>query len=279
MAKKAFEGVFDIPVAERTVKPRDTGVTMIIDKGIGMAATEDMLEIAGDAVDMVKFTFGTSAFIDMDLIKRKTALLREHEVWTMPGGTFMEVALWQRRFEAYLIRCRDLGFNAIEISDGTIEIDLETRKACIKKAVDMGFRVLTEVGKKNPNEKVAAEMMHREIASDLECGAFKVIVEAREAGKGVGIFDAEGRVKDDEIDSIVSGVDDPSKLEWEAPIKNQQQHLIHRFGPNVNLGNVPPVDILALEALRCCLRGDTLKRAWEADKGWKRFMGACGIGP
>lgn len=182
----------------------------------------------------------------------------------------MEVALWQRRYPEYLKRCKDIGFDAIEISDGTIEFDLETRRDCIKRAVDMGFGVVTEVGKKNPNEKVALDLMYREIASDLDCGAFKVIVEAREAGKGVGIYDAEGKVKEDEIDNIIAGVDDATKLEWEAPIKNQQQHLILRFGPNVNLGNVPPEDILALEALRCGLRGDTLKKAWEANKKWKK---------
>lgn len=163
----------------------------------------------------------------------------------------------------YLKRCKELGFNAIEISDGTIEFDLETRKGCVKRAVDMGFKVLTEVGKKDPNEKVA-------FASDLESGAFAVIVEAREAGKGVGIYDASGKVKEDEIDKIIAGVDDLTKLEWEAPIKNQQQHLILRFGSNINLGNVPPEDILALEALRDGLRGDTLKKAWEANKEWKR---------
>lgn len=270
MSVKAFDGVFEMPVPDRTVKPRENGVTMLIDKGLGLVVTEDLLEMAADYVDMVKFTFGTSAFVDMEIVQRKVELLDSYDVWTMPGGTFMEVALWQRRYPEYLKRCKDIGFDAIEISDGTIEFDLETRRDCIKRAVDMGFGVVTEVGKKNPNEKVALDLMYREIASDLDCGAFKVIVEAREAGKGVGIYDAEGKVKEDEIDNIIAGVDDATKLEWEAPIKNQQQHLILRFGPNVNLGNVPPEDILALEALRCGLRGDTLKKAWEANKKWKK---------
>ena len=270
MSGKAFDGVFEMPVEGRAVKPRENGITMLIDKGLGLAETKDLLEMAGDYIDMVKMTFGTSAFIDMEIVQRKTEILKSYDVWTMPGGTFMEVALWQKRYPEYLERCKAIGLNAIEISDGTIEIDLETRKDCIKRAVDMGFKVLTEVGKKDPNEKVGLDLMYREIASDLECGAFKVIVEAREAGKGVGIYDAEGKVKQDEIDNIIAGVDDPTKLEWEAPIKSQQQHLILRFGPNVNLGNVAPDEILALEALRCGLRGDTLKKAWEAKKEWKR---------
>ena len=109
---------------------------------------------------------------------------------------------------------------------------------------------------------VALSLTHEEIKDDLEQGAFKVIVEAREAGKGVGIYDKEGKVKEDEVNGIISGVEDVNCLIWEAPIKNQQQYLIMRFGINVNLGNVPPEEILALEALRQGLRGDTLKEAY-----------------
>jgi phosphosulfolactate synthase len=270
MSVKAFDGVFEMPVQGRTAKPRKNGVTMLIDKGLGLSSTEDLMQMAADAIDMVKMTFGTTAFMDLDVVQEKIEILKSYDVYTMPGGTFMEVSVWQKRFPQYLKRCQDLGFNAIEISDGTIEFDMKTRKDCIKRAVDMGFLVLTEVGKKDANEKVSAALMHEEIASDLACGAAKVIVEAREAGKGVGIYDSSGNVKTDEIDAIISGVDDPTVLEWEAPIKNQQQHLIMRFGSNVNLGNVPPEDILALEALRCGLRGDTLKKAWEVNKGWKK---------
>jgi phosphosulfolactate synthase len=103
------------------------------------------------------------------------------------------------------------------------------------------------------------------INEDLQCGALKVIIEAREAGKGVGIFDQSGKIKQDEIDNIIAGVEDVDLLVWEAPIKNQQQELIIQFGNNVNLGNVPADEVLALEALRQGLRGDTLKRAYLAD--------------
>jgi len=268
MSVKAFDGVFEMPVAGRSQKPRENGVTMLIDKGLGLVSTEDLLEMASDSIDMVKMTFGTSAFMDIEVVRQKVEILKSYNVHTMPGGTFMEVSLWQGRFPEYLKRCKDIGFNSIEISDGTISFDLEKREDAVKRAVDMGFMVLTEVGKKDASEKVAYDLMHQQIAADLKNGATKVIVEAREAGKGVGIFDADGKVKDDEITQITAGVDDPTKLEWEAPIKNQQQHLILMFGPNVNLGNIPPEDILALEALRCGLRGDTLKKAWEANKDW-----------
>ncbi len=270
MSVKAFDGVFEMPLPGRTVKPRQEGVTMIIDKGLGLAATQDLLESAADAIDFIKLTFGTSAFLDIDYLIEKVEMVKDYDIWICPGGTFLEVSVWQGTYPKYLKRCKEIGFNAIEVSDGTIEIDMQTRAACIKRAVDMGFMVVSEVGKKDPDEKVATAKLHEEIAADLRNGAFKVIVEAREAGKGVGIYDKEGRPKDDEVEAIIKGVDDITKLEWEAPIKNQQQFLILRFGPNVNLGNIPPEDILALEALRNGLRGDTLKRAWLANKDYKK---------
>lgn len=270
MGVKAFDGVFEMPVPGRAVKPRKEGVTMIIDKGLGLTATQDLLDSAADYIDFIKLTFGTSAFLDLDYLAEKVEMVKDYDVWICPGGTFLEVSVWQGAYAKYLKRCRELGFNAIEVSDGTIEIDMKTRADCIKRAVDMGFIVVSEVGKKDPDDKVATTKLHEEIAADLKNGSYKVIVEAREAGKGVGIYDKDGKPKDDEVEAIIKGVDDITKLEWEAPIKNQQQFLILRFGSNVSLGNIPPEDILALEALRSGLRGDTLKKAWLANRGYKK---------
>jgi phosphosulfolactate synthase len=240
---KSFDGVFEMPVPGRTVKPRKEGLTMIIDKGLGLSGTQDLLDSAADYIDFIKLTFGTSAFLDLDYTAEKVEMIKDSDIWICPGGTFLEVSVWQHAYAKYLKRCKELGFNAIEVSDGTIEIDMKTRADCIKRAVDMGFMVVSEVGKKDPDDKVA---------------------------KGVGIYDKDGKPKDDEVEAIIKGVDDISKLEWEAPIKNQQQFLILRFGSNVSLGNIPPEDILALEALRSGLRGDTLKKAWLANPKYKQ---------
>ena len=259
----AWEKVFEMPVPGRSKKPRQSGFTMVIDKCLGVRQTEDLMELAADWIDDIKLTFGTSAFYSADVLQKKNEIIRAAGVDVMPGGTFLEVAIWQGRVAEYLKRAKELGFTMIEVSDGTIEVNSDLRKDVIKRALDVGFKVISEVGKKDPNEKVATEIMHEEIACDLGLGVFKVIVEAREAGKGVGIYDKDGKVKEDEIDAIVAGVKDPNCLVWEAPIKNQQQHLITRFGCNVNLGNIPPEEILALEALRQGLRGDTLKQAYD----------------
>lgn len=263
MTKKAWEGVFRIPEPGRSAKPRSNGLTMLLDKGLGPRATEDLMATAADYVDFLKFSFGTSAFYDEEVLREKVEIVTGAGVDIYPGGTFLEVTVSQGCYPDYLRRAKELGLTAIEVSDGTMEMTDESRGDCIKRALDAGFKVLTEVGKKSPDEKIAVAEMHRLIAYDLELGAIQVIIEAREAGKGVGVFDKSGAVNESEVDQIVAGVADLDKLMWEAPMKNQQQYLILRFGNNVNLGNVPTTDTLALEALRQGLRGDTLKRALE----------------
>ena len=261
MDNKAWEGVFRTPEPGRSMRPRSTGLTMVLDKGLGRCATEDLMATAADYIDFVKFSFGTSAFYDEKVLREKVEIVTNAGVDIYPGGTFLEVTVCQKCYPDYLSRAKELGFTAIEVSDGTMQMGDECRADCIKRALDAGFKVITEVGKKSPDEKVAVAEMHRLIAHDLELGALSVIVEAREAGKGVGVFDKSGAVDESEVDQIVAGVADIDKLMWETPIKNQQQYFILRFGNNVNLGNIPATDMLALEALRQGLRGDTLKRA------------------
>ncbi len=259
---KSFEGVFRTPIPGRSVKPRKSGYTMVIDKGLGLAATRDLMDTAADYIDSLKQTFGTSAFFDDRLMREKVEIVRGAGVNVYPGGTFLEIAVWQNAVQAYLNRVKELGFTGVEVSDGTIEMPDEQRHDAIKRAVDMGFVVISEVGKKDPSDKVAYPKMHADIAKDLELGVRKVIVEARESGKGVGIFDSSGNPDAAEVDAILAGVKDQNDLIWEAPMKNQHVWLIKKFGINVNLGNVPPEEVLVLEALRNGMRGDTLRMAF-----------------
>jgi phosphosulfolactate synthase len=260
----AWEGVIGTPVPDRLGKPRESGWTMVIDKGLGLHAIDDLMQVAAPAIDVVKLTFGTSAFFAHDLLREKVRTITAHGVACMPGGTLQEVAVWQGAYDRYLDRARELGFTAIEVSDGTIEMDAPTRAAAIDRAVKAGFRVLSEVGKKDPSDAQPMAVLADTVNADLDRGAFMVIMEAREAGRGVGIYDASGLPREAEIEAFLRGVRDPGRVLWEAPLGPQQRYLILRFGPNVNLGNVIPEDVLALEALRCGLRGDTLRRAWRA---------------
>lgn len=268
--KNAWENVIRMPLAGRSSKPRHSGLTMVIDKGTGFHHLQDLIQVAGEYIDIIKLTFGTSAFYDEDVLKKKNEMITSADIDVMPGGTFLEVAVWQGMIDNYLDRAKELGFSAIEVSDGTIEMDLKTRKEVIRDTLKRGFKVITEVGKKDPKEVLSISHVHRVIKDDMENGAFMVIVEAREAGKGVGIFDQEGIIREEEVDNIIGGVEDLNWLMWEAPLKNQQQALILRLGVNVNLGNIPPDEVLALEALREGVRGDTLKKAYLEDKDWKK---------
>lgn len=263
--QKAWEGVVESPLPGRLAKPRTQGLTMLIDKGLGLLATQDLLEVGADYVDYIKLAFGTSAFLSPAFLREKVALIRSFGVDVYPGGTFLEIALTQGRLDGYLKRARELGFNCIEVSDGTIDLDQRARSATIRAAADFGFRVITEVGKKDATDSFDPDAVLNQVESDLADGAYKVIVEGRESGRGVGIYDGNGQVKEDAMAALVKRLDDPGVLVWEAPLKDQQQELILLFGSNVNLGNVKPDEILALEALRCGLRGDTLKAALQAE--------------
>ncbi len=257
----AWAGVCPFPILGRTQQPRDRGVTMVIDKGLGIAATADLLELAGPYIDMLKLAFGTTAFYSERLLRQKIELAKAHGVLVYPGGTFLEVAVVQGKGREFVERACDLGFEGLEVSDGTIQMSTHTRHLLLELAAKHGLRVLTEVGKKHPADRVPRSNIREQIAADLRHGAWKVIVEGRESGKGVVIYRADGSIDEEEMEDIAAAVDDQNHLIWEAPLKTQQQDLILRFGTNVNLGNVHPEDILSLEALRVGLRGDTLRAA------------------
>jgi phosphosulfolactate synthase len=241
-------------------RPRQRGLTMVLDRCQGMRATEDLLELTGDYIDQIKLSFGTSVFLSESLLRRKIELIRSHGIDVFPGGTLMEAALSQGVYPQYVRRAKELGFNALEISDGTVTMPRHVRNDAIKLALDTGLKVISEVGKKDPTIYIPPAQLCDQIASDLAVGADKVIIEARESGTNVGIYDEKGNVRLDEWQAIVAGLGDSrSDVIWEAPLKNQQVTLISQCGPNINLGNVKPNDVLGLEALRSGLRFDTFK--------------------
>ena len=262
--KTRWSDFLEFPVMGRNVKPRETGLTMVIDKGLGYTETKELLELAAEYIDFIKLGFGTSALYSAHLLRRKIELVRSHGVHIFPGGTFLEVAILQGKLKEYLRISRELGYSGIEVSDGTIKMEPEVRADAIKRAVDLGFIVLSEVGKKDPRDHVESLMLHKQIEEDLRNGAYKVIVEGRESGKGVVIYDSKGEVKRAELNALQSAVKDLNAILWEAPLKKQQQELIMQFGPNVNLGNIQPNEVLALEALRLGLRGDTLRTCLQS---------------
>lgn len=266
----------EFPLAGRNDKPRKTGLTMVIDKGLGYTETEELLELASSYIDFIKLGFGTSALYSAHLLRRKIEMVKSYEVDIFPGGTFLEIAVMQGKLKEYLHITKELGYTAVEVSDGTINMCADVREEAIKRAVDAGLIVLSEVGKKDERDHVEFLCLGEMIAKDLDDGAYKVIVEGRESGKGVVIYDTKGDIKQDELQVLKDAIKDYNDILWEAPLKQQQYELIMTFGPNVNLGNIQPNEVLAVEALRRGLRGDTL-RSCIHEKGKKGSLGADSV--
>ncbi|MFB9325344.1 phosphosulfolactate synthase [Paenibacillus aurantiacus] len=233
------------------------GQTMIIDKGLGRHGFADLLETVGDYIDCIKIGFGTAPLSKTELLLHKIEQAKLRGLLIMPGGTLLEAAVRQEVVPEFFEAVCTLGFNAIEVSDGTIELNRSLRTALIKEGLRNGLRVVTEYGKKLSGSLVDAADLAETAEADLAAGADHVTVEARESGVGVGVFDEHGNCREDMLEGICRFVSDPSRLMWEAPLKHQQVLLLQIFGAGVHLGNIPPGDALALETMRRGLRSDT----------------------
>jgi phosphosulfolactate synthase len=245
---------------------------MVIDTGLGVAGTADVVEISGQYIDQWKCSFGTSTFVRTDVLRRKLGLLAASDIVTYPGGTLLEAAIVNQHSRVYMSRAKQLGFSAVEISDGTIAMTRRRRKKIIQCAIENDLIAITEVGKKDPLDQPSAKEIADQALWDLDNGATWVVIEGRESGISVGIYDENGSVRENALAEIVDHMDDQvDRLIWESPKKEQQAVLVHRLGPNVSLGNISPHDMLALESLRAGLRFETLKPIadeWEQTGRW-----------
>ena len=250
---------FEFLSKKREEKPRTCGLTMVLDKGLGLETAESLMNISGDYVDYLKFGWGTSIVHDREIVKAKVEMYKSHDITPYTGGTLFELAYMAGKLDEFFKEAHFLGFTAIEISDGSTDISHEEKLNCIRKAKEEGFEVLSEVGKKDPglDKELSLDERIQFMQEELDAGSSLVIVEAREGGKNIGIFDKSGNAKEDEIDYILNHIDG-SKILWEAPNKDQQVFFILKLGNDVNLGNISSDDITSLETLRQGLRGDTV---------------------
>jgi phosphosulfolactate synthase len=232
--------------------PEHHGLTHVIDKGLGPRAWEDVLDVAGEHISIVKLGWGT-AYVTQDL-ERKLQVLRDKPV--VFGGTFFEVVYAKGKLEEYKRWLLDLGLSHVEISDGTVDIPRE-RKLELIADFARDFTVLSEVGSKDSSVEYTADEWTTWLGDELAAGAWKVITEAREGGTA-GIFDSSGGMRTELIGEIANVVG-PANIIFEAPSKASQAWFVKQFGPSVNLGNIPPDELIPLETLRLGLRGDTLK--------------------
>jgi phosphosulfolactate synthase len=242
-------------IPERTVKPRQAGITMVMDKGLSCREVEDFLEVSADKTDIVKLGFGTSTVTPN--LDRKIKIYQDANIPLYFGGTLFEAYVIRGQFDDYRKLLDRYNVTHVEVSDGSIEISEEEKCGYIR-SLAKDFTVLSEVGSKDAEKIIPPYKWIAMMKAEIEAGAWKVIAEARESGT-VGIFRNSGEVRSGLIEEILQHIPLDTIL-WEAPQKSQQVWFMTLYGHNINLGNIAPNEVIPLETLRLGLRGDTFNQ-------------------
>lgn len=251
MINDAFEHLIALP--DRPEKPREQGLTHLLDKGLAPRQIEDVLDVAAPIVDLVKLGWGT-AVVTPDL-ERKLDIYREANVPFTFGGTLFEAYFLRDQIDEYRRLLGDLDVQHVEISAGAVSMAHEDKLEYIELFAQ-DFTVLSEVGSKDASNVMPPYRWVEYMQTELAAGSWKVIAESREEGTA-GLFRSNGEVRTGLVEEILARVD-PSDIIFEAPKKMQQAWLIRNQGANVNLGNIHPEELLPVETLRLGLRSDTL---------------------
>jgi len=239
-------------IPERNKKPRDHGITMVMDKGLSIQQAKNFLSVSHPHVDIVKLGFGT-AFVTPDL-REKIEVYQSYDIPVYFGGTLFEAFLIRNQFQDFINLCKDYKITYVEVSDGSIEIPHAEKCGYIEKLTKVGT-VLSEVGSKDAAHIIPPYKWIELMKAELEAGSTYVIAEAREAGN-VGIYRGSGEVREGLVQEILTQIPE-EKIIWEAPQKAQQLYFLELIGCNVNLGNIAPSEVIPLETMRIGLRGDT----------------------
>lgn len=239
-------------IPERTQKPREKGLTMVMDKGLSLRQVEDFLEVSGTHTDIVKLGWATS-YVTPNL-KDKLKLYKDAGIPVYFGGTLFEAFVIRDQFDDYRRVLQQYGMEYVEVSDGSIEIEQDEKCEFIRK-LSADFTVISEVGSKDATKIFAPYKWIQLMKTEIEAGSWKVIAEAREGGN-VGIYRDSGEVRQGLVDEILTQIPEETII-WEAPQKAQQVWFIELIGTNVNLGNIAPAEVIPLETIRLGLRGDT----------------------
>jgi len=239
----------------REGKPRQLGLTMVMDKGLSCRQAEDLIETAGELIDFVKLGFGTSLFTGR--VKEKVTLYKSAGIRVYAGGTLLEAFLIRQQTVEYLRWIEHLGCDTVEVSDGCIEIPHQEKCELISRLAKE-YYVLSEVGSKDASVEIPVAAWVSMTKDEIEAGSRIVIAEARESGT-VGIYDQEGNANTILIHSLTKAAG-AERIMWEAPAKSQQAWFVNLIGSGVNLGNIAPDEVIALETLRTGMRGDTFFR-------------------
>jgi phosphosulfolactate synthase len=239
-------------IPDRNKKPREHGITMVMDKGLSVEEAKNFMSVSHPHVDIVKLGFGTS-YVTPNL-KDKLAVYQSYDIPVYFGGTLFEAFLIRNQFEDFINVCKEFGINYVEVSDGSITIPHAEKCGYIEK-LTKHFTVLSEVGSKDAAHIIPPYKWIELMKAELEAGSAYVIAEAREAGN-VGIYRGTGEVREGLVQEILTQIPE-GKIIWEAPQKAQQLYFLELIDCNVNLGNIAPNEVIPLETMRIGLRGDT----------------------
>lgn len=237
---------------KRTTKPREGGMTMVMDKGLSIRQVEDFLELSAENTDIVKLGFGTS--IVSPNLSEKIKLYQEAGIPVYFGGTLFEAFVVRNCLDDYMRLMDKYNITHVEVSDGSIEIEQDEKHEYIQ-SLSKNYTVLSEVGSKDADKIIPPYKWIAMMKGDLAAGAWKVIAEARESGT-VGIFRKSGEVRSGLVEEILTQIPQ-EKIIWESPNKAQQVWFISLYGANISLGNISPWEVIPLETLRIGLRGDS----------------------
>lgn len=244
---------FSIPhIPNRTTRPREEGLTMVMDKGLSLNEAKNMIEASEHHIDLVKLGFGT-AFVTKNL-KEKIQLYKNAGCKVYFGGTLFEAFIIRGMFQEYIDLIEQYDLDTVEVSDGSIDLD-HSKKCEYINILSKKVTVLSEIGSKSADILIPPYKWIQMMEKEINAGSWKVIAEAREGGN-VGICSSTGEVRSDLIEEILTKIP-KDKILWEAPKKSQQVWFIKLMGANVNLGNIAPNEVIPLECLRLGLRGDT----------------------
>ncbi|MCT4663963.1 MAG: phosphosulfolactate synthase [Flavobacteriales bacterium] len=245
---------FDLPfIPERVSKPRELGITMVMDKGLSFKDAQSLVEMSKDHIDIIKLGFGTSYFTPR--LEDKIKFYQQNDIKVYLGGTLFEAFVIRGMYKEYVELITRLNIDTAEVSDGSIEISHEQKCEYIRDLKSKGFTVLSEVGSKSAEKLIPPYRWIEMMEKELQAGSWKVIAEAREGGN-VGIYRGGGEVRSDLIEEITRKIN-VNDILWETPQKSQQIWFLKLLGPNVNLGNIATNEVIPLECLRVGLRGDT----------------------
>ena len=255
----ATETVLGVQVPARQSKPRNRGLTMMIDWGLPPLQQADVVNTSGSLIDMAKIAGSIAGLMDEEVLLEKLRIYREADISASQGGLFVELAVMQGRVQALFENLARLGFDAVEVSDNLLEWSLEEKKKAIASARhDFGFRVLGEVGRKR------GTLTDSEVMADLdacfEAGAALVFLEACE-------FFSDGRIRAELIQSIAQRFS-LEKVIFELPVvilpgvNREFKHkvtawLVRELGTDVNLANLEWDEIWIAEMTRRGAGDDT----------------------